>query len=73
VLGHRVGWTTIADQDRCLDRCHAAFLQAIERIGYRLPDFSSMKTQTLIQYSMDVPRVSERQAIFNHMDVVRRV
>ena len=48
-------------------------LQAIERIGYRMPDFSSLKIEALRQHSLDVPRVSERHATFNHMDVVRRV
>ena len=47
-------------------------LQAIERIGYHMPDFSSMKIEALRQHSLDVPRVSEH-ATFNHMDVVRRV
>ena len=47
-------------------------LQVIERIGYCMPDFSSLKIQALIQHSLDVPRVSERHATFNHMDVVRR-
>ena len=48
-------------------------LQAIERISYRMPDFSSLKIQALIQHSLDVPRVSERHATFNYWDVVRRV
>ena len=48
-------------------------LQAIERISYRMPDFSSLRIQALIQHSLDVPRVSERHATFNHMDVVCRV
>jgi hypothetical protein len=48
-------------------------LQAIERIGYRMPDFSSSKIEALHEHSLDVPRISERHATFNHMDVVRRV
>jgi hypothetical protein len=32
-------------------------LQAIERIGYLMPDFLSLKTKTLIEHSLDVPRV----------------
>ena len=48
-------------------------LQAIERIGYCMPDFSSLKIEALCQHSLDVPRVSERHAIFNQMDVVRRI
>jgi hypothetical protein len=48
-------------------------LQAIERIGYRMPDFSSSKIKPLRQHSLDVPRVSERHATFNSMDVVRQV
>jgi hypothetical protein len=48
-------------------------LQAIERIGYRMPDFSCLKIEALRQPSLDVPRVSERHATFNYMDVVRRV
>jgi hypothetical protein len=48
-------------------------LQAIERIGYRIPDFSSLKIEALRQHSLDVPRVSERHATFNYMDVVRCV
>ena len=48
-------------------------LQAIERIGYSMLDFSSLKIEALHQHSLDVSRVSERHATFNHMDVVRRV
>ena len=49
-------------------------LQVIERIGYRMPDFSSLKIEALREHSLDVPRVSERHATFNHMeDVVCRV
>jgi hypothetical protein len=48
-------------------------LQAIERIGYRMLDFSCLKIEALRQPSLDVPRVSERHATFNYMDVVRRV
>jgi hypothetical protein len=48
-------------------------LQAIERIGYRMPDFSSLKIEPLHEHKMDVPQVSERHATFNHMDVVRYV
>jgi len=48
-------------------------LQAIERIGYHMPDFSSLKIEALREHSLDVPRVSERHATFNHMDVVRHV
>ena len=48
-------------------------LQAIERIGYHIPDFLSMKIEALHQHSLDVSRVSERHATFNQMDVVRRV
>ena len=48
-------------------------LQVIEWIGYRTSDFSSLKIEALRQHSLDVLRVSERHAIFNHMDVVRRV
>ena len=40
-------------------------LQAIERIGYRMPDFSYLKIEVLRQHSLDVPRVSERHATFN--------
>ena len=48
-------------------------LQAIERIGYRMPNFSSLKIEALRQHSLDVLRVSERHATFDQMDVVRRV
>ena len=48
-------------------------LQAIERIGYRMPNFSSLKIEALREHSLDVPRVSERHATFNQMDVVRGV
>jgi hypothetical protein len=48
-------------------------LQTIERIGYHMPDFSSFKIEVLRQHSLDVPRVSERHATFNHMDMVHRV
>ena len=41
-------------------------LQAIERIGYRMPDFSSLKIEALRQHNLDVPRVSERHATFNY-------
>ena len=47
-------------------------LQAIERIGYHMPDFSSLKIEALCEHSLDVPRVSERHATFNQMDVVLR-
>jgi hypothetical protein len=48
-------------------------LQAIEQIGYCMPDFSSLKIEALCQPSLDVPRVSERHTTFNHMDVVCRI
>ena len=48
-------------------------LQAIERISYRMPDFSSLKIEALRQHSLNVPRVSERHATINHIDVVHRV
>ena len=48
-------------------------LQVIERIGYRMSDFSSLKIEALREHSLDVPRVSERHVIFNHMDVVHCV
>jgi hypothetical protein len=32
-------------------------LQAIERIDYCMPDFSSLKIEALRQHSLDVPRV----------------
>jgi hypothetical protein len=48
-------------------------LQAIERIGYHISDWSALKIQALQQGSLDMPRVSERHATFNLMDVVRRV
>ena len=48
-------------------------LQTIERVGYRMPNFSSLKIEALRQHSLDVLRISERHATFNHMDVVRRV
>jgi hypothetical protein len=35
----------------------------IERIAYRMPDFLSLKIEALRQRSLDVPRVSERQAL----------
>jgi hypothetical protein len=35
----------------------------IEWIGYRMSDFSSLKIEALRQRSLDVPRVSERQAL----------
>jgi hypothetical protein len=47
-------------------------LHAIERIGYHIPDWSALKIQALQQHSLDMPRVSERHATFNYMDVVRR-
>jgi hypothetical protein len=49
------------------------FLQAIERIGYRMPDFSSLKIEALCEHSLDVSRVSERYVTFNQMDVVRHL
>jgi hypothetical protein len=48
-------------------------LQAIERIGYHISDWSALKIQALQQGNLDMPRVSERLATFNLMDVVRRV
>ena len=48
-------------------------LQAIERIGYHMPDFLSLRIKVLCEHSLDVPRVSERHATFNHMYVVRHV
>ena len=47
-------------------------LQAIDRIGYRMPDFSSLKIEALREHSLDVPRVSERHATFNQIEMVRR-
>jgi hypothetical protein len=44
----------------------------MERIGYRMPDFSSLKIEALHEHSLDMPWVSERHATFNQMDVVRR-
>ena len=46
-------------------------LQAVERIGYHIPDWSALKIQALRSRSLDVPRVSKRLASFNVMDVVR--
>jgi hypothetical protein len=37
-------------------------LHAVERIGYHIPDWSSLKIQALQQHSLEVPRVSERHA-----------
>jgi hypothetical protein len=48
-------------------------LQAIEWIGYYMPNFLSLKIRALIQHSLDVSRISERHETFNHMDVVCRV
>jgi hypothetical protein len=48
-------------------------LQAIERIGYHIPDWSALKIQALHECSLDVPHVSKRHATFNLMDVVRCV
>jgi hypothetical protein len=47
-------------------------LHTIEWIGYHISDWSTLKIQALQQHSLDVPRVSERHATFNYMDVVRR-
>jgi hypothetical protein len=47
-------------------------LQAIERISYCMPNFSSLKI-ALCEHNLDVARVSERHATFNQMDVVRRI
>jgi hypothetical protein len=49
------------------------FLQAIERIGYRMPDFSSLKIEALREHSLDVLRVSERYVAFNQVDMVCRL
>jgi hypothetical protein len=46
-------------------------LQALERIGYRMSDWSWMKMKALMQRSLNVPRVSKRHATFNDRDVVR--
>jgi hypothetical protein len=48
-------------------------LQAIEGIGYRMPDFSSLKIEALREHNPDVPPVSERYARFNQMDVLSQV
>jgi hypothetical protein len=48
-------------------------LQAIERIGYHMPIFSSLKMEALRQHSLDVPRVNEKHATFNHIDEVHHV
>ena len=48
-------------------------LQAIERIDYRMPDFSFLKIEALREHSLNVPQVSERHATFNQMDVVRHI
>ena len=38
-----------------------------------MSDFSSLKIEALREHNLDVPRVSERHARFNQMDVVSRV
>ena len=48
-------------------------LQTIKQISYRMPDFSSLKIEALREHNLDVTRVSERHATFNHMYVVCRV
>ena len=48
-------------------------LQTLQRIGYRMPDFSSLKIEALRQHSLDVPRVSEKHATFNQIDMVCRI
>ena len=48
-------------------------LQALERIGYLLPDFSHLKMQALRERNVDTPQVSERMARYDQMDVVSRL
>ena len=61
---------TNANQDSAYIDVVLLCLQAIERIGYRMSDFSSLKIEALREHNLDVPRVSERHATFNQMDVV---
>ena len=58
--------TLIGAQSNTVMHC----LQAIERIGYVMPDYSYMKIQALREGHLDTPRVSERNARSNQMDVV---
>jgi hypothetical protein len=48
-------------------------LHAIERIGYRMPNFSYLKIEPLREHNLDVLRVNEKHARFNQMDVVSHV
>ena len=48
-------------------------LQAVERIGYHMPDFSYSKVLALHEHNLDVPQVSERMTRYNQMNVVSRV
>ena len=48
-------------------------LQALERIGYLMPDFSYLKIQALRESNLDTPQIRERTARHNQMDVVSRV
>jgi hypothetical protein len=55
-----------------LDTMHLT-LQALERIGYYISDWSQMKIQALVQRTLNVSLVTERNASYNLMDVVRHV
>jgi hypothetical protein len=68
VQGRRQSMTKAGAQ---LDTVHLT-LQALERIGYCIPDWTQMKIQALVQRTLNVPLVTERIASYNLMDVVRR-
>ena len=46
-------------------------LQALQRICYTVPDYSSFKISALRAGNLPIPQVSELMASYNHMDVVK--
>jgi hypothetical protein len=68
----QTGWRSPTKIDAQIDAMLLS-LQTLERIGYRMPDWSSLKIEDLRQHSLDVPRVAKRHASFNLMDVVCRI
>jgi hypothetical protein len=65
----QVGRQSMTKVDAQLNIVHLT-LQALERIGYRIPDWSQIKIQALVQCTLNVPLVTERNASYNLMDVV---
>jgi hypothetical protein len=68
----QVGRQSMTKVGAQLDTMHLT-LQALERIGYYISNWSQMKIQALVQRTLNVSLVTERNASYNLMDVIRHV